>query len=608
MPGLSLIFSSGINREQLESAFVDLETDGVSRGKLLYCDECFALLFSGHEGYPYRYIENEEHVVLLEGMVYNRSSDELTRTILELAHGFPGSGETAGRVRDFVSGCDGDFMGVIYSKRTPALIVFNDYNGRLHSFYHRSPERFALSRELKFILRFIPEIAVDRFGLAQCLMFEYTLGDTTMFRDIRRLLPSHMAQVKCGSPGGKLDITVGESSTVLFDERGAAPSKAECIERLAALYMESIENRYATCRDQGYSCIADVSGGFDTRTVMLGLEKIGADVGYFTHDLVSGDESSVALELGRVYGKPVTIVRASHAIDYNDIERLAYATDCMVNGWTALTSWQDSSVKRRMLDGKVASFMGFGGEFIRHPFLPARGFHTLSALFRANVLKAPLQADWASFLAGLSAEDFAGRLESYFESFPEQTLAGKLKRLYFQYYSILVTAGEDRTRRFFWTVQPLWGKELYAYEMHEVPLDYARYSFFRELMRRLDPKALDVPIYRGNLRLGSDFNLALYEKKASMRYHIRNSVLSSRLFNSLYFRFRSRELHTDAAGAVAEKLFAVHREMEGFKGCIQRSSIEEFIGRGYGLSNLHRLLTVLLYFRQIEKRFGQKII
>ncbi|MCE5252503.1 hypothetical protein LLG96_20060 [bacterium] len=610
MPGISVLFGSHIDDRLRDSVLADLKSEYSPSAEVMFRDGNCTLVFSGGDGYPRWFHEDETAVILFEGIVYNRPVRETGDMLLAIARILSDGGGAEDDVRRFVDGSDGDFLCAVYAKRAQSLLVFNDRLGRLHSFCHERPGMLAVSREIKVLLHCLPEIAIDRLGLAQFLMFEYTLGDTTMFRGVRRFPASGLIRANVTGPLPEDEITVSNTPLlpVNFDETGNPPLKDECIERLSGLFMESLVNRYERCRELGYSCIADVSGGFDTRTVMAGLEKLDADVTYFTHRLVSGDESHVALRLGELYGKPVRVVSASHTPDYDDMERIVYATDCMVNGWTAQTSWRDSFEKRRMVEGKTASFMGFGGEFIRHPFHEAWGHRSLESMLRANLLKAPMNAHWAGFLAGISGETFVDQCAEYFRSYTERTIAGKLKHLYYEYYSILVNAGEDRTRRLFWTVQPLWGKDLYAYEMNEVPLDYAHFAFYTAFMGTIDPKALRAALHRDRVNLESGFGLRLLDLKAGVKYHLRNIVLGNRLTNSLYFRMRGRERNTPAFREAAARALEIYQSLGPAKNWIGRDRIDRFIGQGYGLKNMYRLLSLLMYFRQIEERFPGRIV
>lgn len=603
-----MVVTSALDQQALSGALADLQSDYASPAELLYKDNRFAVVFSGHEGYPKWFYEDDENVMLFEGMVYNRSLQETTGKIHAIAVAFSNDCNVEENIRDFVDDSDGDYLCAVYSKHSSSLFIFNDHFGRLPSFYHEGPGIFVLSRETKFLLHFVPAIAIDRFGLAQFLMFEHTLGDKTLFQNIQRLLPSSIIQTRLDTTPShdRVRVTHCQSRPLNFDGTDRFPPRDWCIDQMASCFMESIENRYSTCRRLGYSCIADVSGGYDTRAVMMGMEKLGTDADYFTHRLVTGDESSIAQMLGDVYGKPVRIVSASHELDYNEMEKFVYATDCMVNGWTAFTSWKDSSEKKLMVEGKIACFMGFNGEFIRHPFLPARGHHSLQSMLRANVLRTPLSSEWAGILAGIPRETFVELLETYFEMYGETTFEGKLKHIYFEYKN-LVNAGEDRTRRLFWTVQPFWGKDLFEFEIREIPLEYAGYSFYTAFLRTIDPKALGVPVYGSRIRLDSYLSVRLFDIFMNMRFHVRNNVLSNRFTNRLYARLKGHERNTSIYKDAIASIEQVHQNLECLGECIKKIHIDRFINYGYGITNLYRLLSVLMYFKQLEERFADKL-
>ena len=59
MPGLSLVAASTLHKGTLSTAVGDLKSDYSPLADILYCDEHIALVFSGHDGYPCRFYENE---------------------------------------------------------------------------------------------------------------------------------------------------------------------------------------------------------------------------------------------------------------------------------------------------------------------------------------------------------------------------------------------------------------------------------------------------------------------------------------------------------------------------------------------------------------------
>jgi len=607
MPGLSLVTASTISDRKLSEALRDFNSEYGPSAELLYRDDCLAVAFAGPEGYPHLVHEDESLLIAFEGVVYNRTLEANLESLRAIGDSFVRKDSFDSRLRDFVNDSDGDYLCAVYSKREHSLLVFNDRYGRLQSFYcHRANGLFALSLEVKFLLHWLPQIAVDRLGLTKYLMFEYTLGKKTLFQHVQRLPASWAINVSAESTG-KVQVSGYPILPVSFDLDGPALTREACLEKLVGLYRQSMGDRYTRCRELGLSCIVDVSGGFDTRTVMAGMEDIGGEAEYYTHDLVSGDESQVAMKLGDLYGQPVNLVSASHEVDFGELEGLVYSTDCMVNGWTAWTSWNDVVEKQRSLTTKVACYMGFGGEFIRHPLAPAWPRDSLVSMLRTNSIKSPLNLQWASYLTGTTAEEFRDQLESYLAGYPEQTKAGRFNRFYSEYYYRLVAAGEDRARRVFWTVQPLWSKDIYEFEMNSLPLHYADYSFYTDFMRMLDAKTLSVGIHGSRIRLESRRSARMHDHLARLRYRLRNLILANRFASGLHFRRKARQKDPRALRLVADQIIQVHNGLEMLGREIRKPAIRMFIERGYDIKNYYRVLSVLMYFRQLEERFKGKI-
>jgi hypothetical protein len=82
----------------------------------------------------------------------------------------------------------------------------------------------------------------------------------------------------------------------------------------------------------------------------------------------------------------------------------------------------------------------------------------------------------------VNPQEFGRSLEYEVARFPEQNDEDKVKHLYFEYYNKLVNGGEDRHRMFSWTVQPLWGKNLLAFEMQHIPRKMICYKFFVDFL------------------------------------------------------------------------------------------------------------------------------
>src|SRR4029077_8273327 len=56
----------------------------------------------------------------------------------------------------------------------------------------------AFASEAKALLPFVPEVASDPEALAEYLTFQYPIGEATLFRNIKQLLPGHLLILENG--------------------------------------------------------------------------------------------------------------------------------------------------------------------------------------------------------------------------------------------------------------------------------------------------------------------------------------------------------------------------------------------------------------------------
>ncbi len=481
MPGINVILGDAYQEKILEQAIEDLQSDSVSTSQVLFRAPHIVIVFSGNVSYPILYYETAQYVLCFDGMIYNFSRDILNEKLITLCEYFILERDTDEKIADFVNETDGDFLCLVYLKQNSRLIVFNDRWGRLPAFHYSDDNLFVLSREIKFILHFIPSLILDRMSIVQFLMFEYQLGDRTFFHSVHRFLPSNKGIVSFDNtePVNKISKNITQSFSISFDVTDPEVSRDDCLKKIVSLFLESTENRASTCSKSGFKLISDVSGGYDTRANIAALERLGIDAEYYTHNLVTGNESRVAKELIAKYHKQLKAINVSHKLTLDELSDIVYVSDCQVNGWTAGTAWKDSYKKRNLFhkEERIANFMGFGGSVTRHPLLPVFGYPTLSSMVMGGVLPGSLDDNIACDLVNVPLMDFRYNLIDYFTSYPEKTLEGCLKRLYFEYSNHLVSAGEDRTRRLFWTVQSFWSNFLYMYETHNFPLSYPDFLF-----------------------------------------------------------------------------------------------------------------------------------
>lgn len=607
MPGLTVLFTTSDAHIPVPDLDDDLKLDGVSVIQRKISIGGLTVILSGSESYPYQVVETDDRLVCLDGMTYTNPAGDAVARLASMAM------DDADRdrvFRRFVEDHDGDYVILVYEKNSGCVTVFNDRFGRLPAYNAAGDDWFMVSRELKCLLHVKPEITLNRRAFMEHLMFEYTLEGRTIFDGIRRLLPGERITARTSAEHGKrlrIDTTAIPFS---FDlERSGLP-RAHYLDEITGLFLDAVAIRARRLSEAGYRMLADISGGFDSRAVLAGLERTGVGATYYTHRLVTGDESTIAFRLADAFGATLSAVEASHVMSEADYRRIVYLSDGLINGWSAGTAWRDAWLKREMVGpgGPVASFMGFGGEFIRHPFKPVPGYHSLEDMFRRNVIKKRLSVQDAAGLAGMDTSDAVNLTAEYFASYPEKTIAGRLRRLYFEYYHHVVNVGEDRARRLYWTVQPFWSAQLFDYEMHNVPLEAASTLLFRDFLAQLDPRTLTVPIHGKRVRLDSRGSVRRHDRFMDAREVLRAFIVARPSAMSVYRGFRSRFGRSGDIAELVARIRALRRNVHVFGSYLSPAVIDTYIQREPSAYNLHCLYSQLVFLSEVEQRFGRKVV
>lgn len=152
-----------------------LRSESVAKGMPLYNEQRdLVLAFSG-EDYPEpgaaERLKGRGHGCDFEGLSY----------LIQLAE------EDA----SFPKGLNGQFHGVLADRNNQKATLFIDRYGMHRIYYHEASDAFYFAAEAKAILAVRPELrSIDPEGLAELVSCGCTLGNRTVFRDIRILPPA----------------------------------------------------------------------------------------------------------------------------------------------------------------------------------------------------------------------------------------------------------------------------------------------------------------------------------------------------------------------------------------------------------------------------------
>ena len=580
--------------------------------------ECFNngtlfLCCSFYEGYPIQHRETEELIIVLEGIIYNRSDEDIFDFCISVGNQKNGLAEADKKIRDFTGSSDGDYIILIYNKIKGDYLIFNDDIGRLPFYFYYDSKQFTGGRSLPFVVHNLPFIAVDRNSLTGFMMNEFLIGRHTFFKNVERMSSGSILFISRNDEC--LELVNRSPDEDLFSTDHPFANKEEAIEALCREFILTSENRIDKLEAQGYSLINTLSGGFDSRAILGMINSLSRDFTHVTFEY-SQDESETARQLLKATGSGAPYVKFSfdNKVDILD-SSLIYRTGNGVNIFTTSLCYNDNLfLRNELLKPKGAVFGGLGGEFIRHPYhvLPI-GPRNYLCNFHASFPVAKLLP-----VFNVSSEDFKKYMLSALDEFKEKTREGIFKRLYHEYYrNYIVGAGEDRNRMFSWTVHPLMSSSFLKMIRKRVPLKWSDFSFFTGFLSRIDPRLLEVPIYGKEVDLHQKKSLKkltpnnqkpvtalvlLFVKKFGWRY-LRTLTLVKK-----YGWRHFREYSDDPSETVNFSHFDnFYQRLDSTKDIFNYSYIKKLY-RLWPLSVQYRLLSIVMYLYEIEKRYPGKIV
>lgn len=99
---------------------------------------------------------------------------------------------------DSVHHLRGMFAFALWDEKNNRLFCARDRFGIKPFYYTVVDGNFVFASEAKALLPFLSEIETDEVALAEYLTFQYTLGEETIFKGIRQLLPGHVLKIENG--------------------------------------------------------------------------------------------------------------------------------------------------------------------------------------------------------------------------------------------------------------------------------------------------------------------------------------------------------------------------------------------------------------------------
>jgi Glutamine amidotransferase domain len=607
MPGLSFIIK---NRPQFASFQINNLTDNLCLEDHEKCTVIKNLThayvaYTNHRNYPLQVSEFESCFFIIEGLIYNYKEKVLLEKLKKIAESyFSGSFYYKDLISEFVNNADGDFIIAISDTHCENMIFFNDFIGRIPLYFSESDGMTIISRDIKTILEHAVHIEFKKSSVVDFISLGYFLGNKTFFEGVYKLYPSQVIEIR---KVNKYSLKTSSSNEFNFVLKEPFRSKKLSILELKNTFLESIKNRVTYLQEAGYSLICDLSGGYDSRTILGGLSSVTNDVTYYNFQYIR-DESPWAKGIFEKLGSPGIFEKLSfnNAIDYISLNRLIYKTDGLVNFYSTAICYSDLKYLFDKNPNITARFGGLAGEFIRHPL---KNFYKSIYWGIENGLYSFVIPEFACKMIKLNYQDYKEETIEYLASYKEKTESDKLKHFYYEYYQNMVGGGaEDRERLHFWSVHPLWSKDIMRIVFNRIPLDWTGFLFHTEFMKQINRDLLNVPIYNSHINLKSYFSKSMYDINYKKQAYKRKAFLilkeKVRVFYDIYINHLKIKKYRIGytPDLDIENLF--NRNIEPASSFFEKQLLEKNWYQYGGQYN--QLLTFMIYYNELMTRYSNK--
>jgi len=213
----------------------------------------------------------------------------------------------------------GGWMIVSYSKRDKRLQIYRDFIGLEHVYYQGTNSEFIVSNSLEWLLnlsleRFGKHHDLNRFGLANYLVFQYVPSPHTLFNGVFQLPPGAGFEVSSTRVLEPLRYTVfpPTSNATLLTH-----SFVQQVEAIRDLLLQSLEKQIR----HELTTAALLSGGMDTSTnIAMLVENLGIKPKAFTATF--REKAYDELEFARIVAKRFGVEHVTIPIGADRIEDL----------------------------------------------------------------------------------------------------------------------------------------------------------------------------------------------------------------------------------------------------------------------------------------------
>jgi len=457
-------------------------------GLTVACTRC-------HE-YPLACFEEGPLWVCLEGRIHGRGHDELRRELLTTARLILERDVPTDALRDWLLAADGEFLLAVHDSDKGAVGVMNDSLGQLPLAYRHSGDRLVASRHLSVVARCDGAPRFDRMGLAQYLLFRYTLGDRTLVEGVRWLPPGSLLRAGVGGRG----VECHRVHEYDFSRERANDLDLEANAReVARLLCEAAARR---CQRDGRNVLL-LSGGLDSRVVVAALANFPAPFCAVSYEEPGMGDVEAASRIAKALNLDWQVFYPYPATGRSAVS-LLHLADGMV-GVRSAFQLQFARLVSELWGPGAIGFTGAGGDKVLPDDRPARRIPGADA-FIGHVLgrNAVLPLHDVAQLVGVTQPEIRDEILRVAAALPEANWVDRYVHFLID-GRLLAWVGRafDTYRPVLWTTSPFLASDVFRHAMSVPPEQKALQWLRCRVLQILSPELARIPDSNYGLRPGT---------------------------------------------------------------------------------------------------------
>lgn len=516
MAGINLLFRKSKSSKNLNT-FSDFMSD-ILYYQNIWSQNSFDLSMHKHDGYPCSTFSNLEYDVFVEGKIYNLTNEELDKQLNNLYSELKKNSISQTNISDILFKLDGDYIIVFYDKINNRVLLLNDLYGRLPLYYAENREGFMISRNLDVIAKTLNKTAIDKYGVAEFLVFGYTVTDRTLIEGINYFLPGSLLTYNIDKNQHHIEniFTYNFEELLNVTHKNYKEKLRECVELFKLANLQRADKP-----------VIGLSGGLDSRVLAAGLKSVSPEAITVSRLSFNNREKldvELASQVSKVLNMPFQVVKSDEpSVSYlNDIIILKGGLNSIENDYNLIYEEKLASI----FGHNFTYFTGDAGDRIKPHIRINKAKDLDDFVDKLIKMNSRIELTEVSKLLNIDTSKLITNIKDYIESFPEESYG--YKDLHFRIYSRgfkYVLEGEDRKRNFFWTVMPFYSHQFFLSAMAFPDSFKKDYKMFFDFMNHLEPGLSQIINKNWNLR-PDDWRLKLYLMKdlipRKVRKHLQN--------------------------------------------------------------------------------------